>query len=625
MLCGGSGTRMEDYSLPKPLNMIYGRPSIWYVLKNAPVDSFHFVVAQHLKKYNFEQIVRNEFKSKVCTFTYLPYFTRGPIESAFLGTRDISETSENVVFLDNDVLYNFPDHMFTEKDSAFLGYAHDSTASESYSFMTLDSKSRVTAFKEKQRISNLFCCGVYGFKTITQFRDVALSIMTENDKYSELYMSIAFQKFIEDNEPVNGIQFEGKIQHIGSLNELKSSWEVIPKQNMRVCFDLDNTLVTYPQVPGDYTSVLPIPTMIELARRLKSEGHTIIIYTARRMKTHSHNVGAVCKDIAKITFETLDLMDIPYDEIIFGKPYADIYIDDRAVNPYSQDVSLMGYISPKNAIPPMNGLKPNKHNTISVEGDIVVKKGPSVFLRGEAYYYQTIPKESNISKYFAKFTDYIEGRLRIEQISGVPLYTLYRNGLMTSKHVESLFDFIDVLHHKTAPIHITAENVRNNYIEKLRNRFKNDEDYPFEDASAVQERCLRELELYLSRDHLEIAPFIHGDLWFSNIIEEFKTGSIKVLDMKGSVDNILTTNGDPLYDYGKLYQSFLGYDIVLNNESMPRNSEELLTEFTTHLKVRNIQLKTLKSITFSLVMGTFHFIDSIDTKNRIWKWLKDTF
>lgn len=196
---------------------------------------------------------------------------------------------------------------------------------------------------------------------------------------------------------------------------------------------------------------------------------------------------------------------------------------------------------------------------------------------------------------------------------------------MTSKHVESLFDFIDVLHHKTAPIHITAENVRNNYIEKLRNRFKNDEDYPFEDASAVQERCLRELELYLSRDHLEIAPFIHGDLWFSNIIEEFKTGSIKVLDMKGSVDNILTTNGDPLYDYGKLYQSFLGYDIVLNNESMPRNSEELLTEFTTHLKVRNIQLKTLKSITFSLVMGTFHFIDSIDTKNRIWKWLKDTF
>jgi hypothetical protein len=38
--------------------------------------------------------------------------------------------------------------------------------------------------------------------------------------------------------------------------------------------------------------------------------------------------------------------------------------------------------------------------------------------------------------------------------------------------------------------------------------------------------------------------------------------------MKGQVDNILTTNGDIYYDYGKLYQSILGYDIILNKNNL---------------------------------------------------------
>ena len=112
ILCGGSGTRLEDYSLPKPLNMIYGRPSISFALASIPVDTLHFIVAPHLRKYNFEEVVLNEFKQKTCTFSYLPYFTRGPIESAFLGTRDFPDSAENIVFLDNDVLYNFPAGLF---------------------------------------------------------------------------------------------------------------------------------------------------------------------------------------------------------------------------------------------------------------------------------------------------------------------------------------------------------------------------------------------------------------------------------------------------------------------------------------------------------------------------------
>ena len=43
--------------------------------------------------------------------------------------------------------------------------------------------------------------------------------------------------------------------------------------------------------------------------------------------------------------------------------------------------------------------------------------------------------------------------------------------------------------------------------------------------------------------------------------------------MKGQVNNKFTTAGDILYDYGKLLQSLIGYDMILYNDEI--NSEYL--------------------------------------------------
>jgi capsule biosynthesis phosphatase len=103
----------------------------------------------------------------------------------------------------------------------------------------------------------------------------------------------------------------------------------------RFCFDFDLTLVSSPAIKNDYSTVEPIPGMIDLLRALKADGHHVIIYTARRMKTHKGNVGLVIADIAAVTIETIKKFNIPCDEIYFGKPYADFYIDDKAFNPWN--------------------------------------------------------------------------------------------------------------------------------------------------------------------------------------------------------------------------------------------------------------------------------------------------
>ena len=100
---------------------------------------------------------------------------------------------------------------------------------------------------------------------------------------------------------------------------------------MIYCFDLDGT-ICHTKLPNqEYSDVLPIEGMPEFLRFLKEKNHTIIINTARHMKTCNNNVGMVVAKQGRLLFEWLAKHDIPYDEIYFGKPLADYYIDDKAI------------------------------------------------------------------------------------------------------------------------------------------------------------------------------------------------------------------------------------------------------------------------------------------------------
>jgi len=130
ILCGGIGSRMKDYSLPKPLNMIYGKPSIYYVLKNIPeyINTLYFIYSVHLKYYNFEEIIINTFKDKKCIFYQVDYFTRGPVETAYIGTETFdNNANEPIVFLDNDNIYNFPENFFQLQHTNFIGCSDETS------------------------------------------------------------------------------------------------------------------------------------------------------------------------------------------------------------------------------------------------------------------------------------------------------------------------------------------------------------------------------------------------------------------------------------------------------------------------------------------------------------------
>jgi capsule biosynthesis phosphatase len=101
---------------------------------------------------------------------------------------------------------------------------------------------------------------------------------------------------------------------------------------MRIVIDLDGTICELKKPHQTYADVLPMPGAAEAIRKLKQSEHTIIIHTARNMKTQNGNVGKVVANVGQVTLDWLERNGIVYDEIVFGKPYGDIYIDDLALS-----------------------------------------------------------------------------------------------------------------------------------------------------------------------------------------------------------------------------------------------------------------------------------------------------
>ncbi len=100
---------------------------------------------------------------------------------------------------------------------------------------------------------------------------------------------------------------------------------------MRIVIDLDGTICPIKKSGETYDELPVLPGAAKRIKELKSDGHYIIIQTARNMATQESNLGRVMKNVGKITLDWLDRNEIDYDEIYFGKPNGHIYIDDRAL------------------------------------------------------------------------------------------------------------------------------------------------------------------------------------------------------------------------------------------------------------------------------------------------------
>ena len=101
-------------------------------------------------------------------------------------------------------------------------------------------------------------------------------------------------------------------------------------------FDIDGTICPIKKSDEKYEDLVPYPEMIKKMTLYKKKGFKIVLFTSRNMRTYGGDINKILKNTKPVLEKWLKKWNIPYDDVIYGKPwpgFLGFYIDDRAVRP----------------------------------------------------------------------------------------------------------------------------------------------------------------------------------------------------------------------------------------------------------------------------------------------------
>ena len=100
--------------------------------------------------------------------------------------------------------------------------------------------------------------------------------------------------------------------------------------------DVDGTLCPERRPEEDYAALPCETALVEKLRAMHADGWRIVLHSARGMRTHGGNPGALSRHVLPTLTDWLARHGVPYDEILLGKPWPGrdgFYVDDRALRP----------------------------------------------------------------------------------------------------------------------------------------------------------------------------------------------------------------------------------------------------------------------------------------------------
>ena len=529
---GGVGQRFKDenYKTHKALLNILTKPCIRWVIDSlllSKKDKLYITYNSELKTYNFEYLINLWYPDLNIHFLCVTS-TKGASDTIFQTCKHI-DNSENIICIDSDIIVTDTTYKnIQNKNFVTCFYDEECYSTQPpYSYVDITETNMIKNIVEKNKITNFAVAGIYGFETKNVFLD-HFTEFSKSEQDCELYTSNFILYILKKNfhfiantiDPNDFINIGTPLHlHLFSNNYPMKSLTNSPINTLelkRICFDLDNTLVTAPTEKHNYRTVKPIQHNINLLNYLHKLGHTIIIHTARRMKTFNGNVGKVIQDVSEITLNTLKTFNIYYDELYFGKPFAHIYIDDLAINANLDLEKELGcYLE----------INPRSFNTCVADTMKILRKSSKNGLASEIYFYENIPNSlKDMFPIFLSSKNIYE--YEIEFIKGITLSKIYS--------INSSFPYINEVLKSINRMHSvvpkdTDLNPEDLYENKLKDRYiENKELYDrFENSKLI----FNYLYEYFTKYKNYCITMIHGDPVFSNIIIN-NLGKFKFIDIK---------------------------------------------------------------------------------------------
>jgi capsule biosynthesis phosphatase len=100
----------------------------------------------------------------------------------------------------------------------------------------------------------------------------------------------------------------------------------------RIVVDVDDTILVT-TTTRDYYNSTPLAVMIDKLNRLYDEGFEIVYFTARGQVSKNGDLDLIEKEVRPILEDWMDRHGVKRTSLIMGKPYADYYVDDKAMTP----------------------------------------------------------------------------------------------------------------------------------------------------------------------------------------------------------------------------------------------------------------------------------------------------
>lgn len=100
--------------------------------------------------------------------------------------------------------------------------------------------------------------------------------------------------------------------------------------NITFVFDIDDTICNNKN--RDYENAIPYKEVINKINYLYNNGAIIKLYTSRGMVSCNGDLKKIIAKNKDILEKWLKRNNVNYNELIFGKPLGDMYVDDKAIN-----------------------------------------------------------------------------------------------------------------------------------------------------------------------------------------------------------------------------------------------------------------------------------------------------
>lgn len=355
--------------------------------------------------------------------------------------------------------------------------------------------------------------------------------------------------------------------------------------NVKLVFDIDDTICNNKN--RDYENATPFKDVIKKINKLHQQGAKITLYTSRGMVSCNGNIDKIIKKNKAILERWLEKNKVEYDELIFGKPLGDMYVDDKAIN-------LLDFI--KQDFEELSGHSGYKVIRL---GNLVKKEmSEDNYIKLMNWY-----KESKNIANSPIITSNLYSTVYMEYIDGENAYNCLDKKIL-DKIINQILKFKDVKYKKF------NKDILLNKLEKHKSEYKIIDKWTIycdEEWNYMVNECQRIIERL---DLNKYASLSHYDMTLANII--VKDNDIYLLD------SLLDKEASSyLLDFAKLKMSLDGY------EELFCNGRHINKRYSRYLSKKLKKMGILEIVNVLEYMWSIRLYNYNDDKELVKRFAKE--